>query len=178
MLLLHLVNRLLALLLGLALVAAAVLACVEVVRWALDSGPWLVPWPDWGAWLSDARASDPAVLIASGVAAALGLLLLLFELKRRTPDAFEAEPLLPGVATGVTRRGVESAVTSAARGVSGVSGASSRMRRGRVTVTARSRVRGQGEGLDDRVRQAVEEQVSALALRRKPTARVRMEEAR
>lgn len=177
MLLLHLVNRLLAGLLALALVALAVMTGVEVVRWALDSTPWVVPWRDWGTTLAALRADDTGLLIVSGAAVALGLLLLTFELWRRRPDALATQPLLDGVPTVVTRSGVVSAATTAARGISGVTGASAGVRRQRLTVDVRTRSRGETGPLADQVRVAVEQSLSDLEVVRRPRVTVTAREA-
>jgi hypothetical protein len=175
---LHLVNRLLAALLSLAVVAATVLLVTEVVRWALDHPPWLVPWDRWGDALLGARAGDAAVLAVSAAAALLGLLLLLFELTPRRPKAVGAEPLADGVVTVVTRSGLANAAETAARSVSGVRSASADVRRRSVVVEAGSRGRGVARELEGPVRDAVERDLAALRLDRTPKVRVRIEEDR
>jgi hypothetical protein len=173
---LHLVNRLLAALLSTAVVAAVVLLVTEVVRWALDEPPWLVPWGSWGEALTGARAGDAAVLAVSGAVVLLGLLLLLFELKPRRPDDLPAAPLAPGVDTVVTRSGLRNAAETAARSVAGVRSASADVRRRRVVVQATSRGRGVAGGLEDAVRSAVERDLAELELAHTPSVRVRIEE--
>jgi hypothetical protein len=173
---LHLVNRLLAALLSTAVVAAVVLLVTEVVRWALDEPPWLVPWGGWGEALTGARAGDGAVLAVSGAAVLLGVLLLVFELKPRRPSDLQAQPLLDGVDTVVTRTGLRNAAETAARSVSGVRSASADVRRRRVVVQATSRGRGVSGGLEDAVRAAVERDLAELELAHTPTVCVRIEE--
>lgn len=176
MLLLHLVNRLLAALVSLAVVALAAVVAVEVVRWFIGEPSWLVPWRSWTSDLTAVRADDPAFLGTAAVLAVLGLLLLVFELKPRRPDSLRATPLLPEVHTVVTRKGVASTVETAARSVSGVASASGSVRRSRVDVTARTRARGEQAGLQDRVREAVERSLSDLELERRPRVRVHVTE--
>ncbi len=176
MIVLHLVNRLLAAVVSLAIVVAAVIVSVEVVRWALDMSSWLVPWRRWGPALEDLRADDQAVLAAAAVAAALGLLLLAFELKRRRPDALPTRPLLEGAPTVTTRAGVGNAATTAARGVSGVSQASAAVRRSTVSLRVRTRARGAAPGLTEEVRSAVEQALADLELARAPRVKVSVEE--
>lgn len=177
MLLLHLVNRLLAGLVALALVALAVVTGVEVVRWALGSEPWVVPWRDWGATLADLRADDTGLLVVSAGALVVGLLLLAFELWRRRPDDLDTQPLLEGVPTVATRSGVASAATSAARGVSGVIGASAGVRRQRLRVEVRTRLRGESGPLSEQVRAAVVQSLSDLEVVRRPRITVAVKEA-
>lgn len=176
MIVLHLVNRLLATVVSLAVVAVAVIHGVEVVRWALDLDPWLAPWPRWGASLSDLRANDPALLVTCGAATAVGLVLLFFELKRRRPDALPTRPLLERVPTVATRAGVGSAATTAARSVSGVTQASASVRRSRVSLRVHTRARGQAAGLTQQVTSAVEQAMADLELTRRPRVKVEVAE--
>lgn len=176
MLLLHLVNRLLAVVVSLALVVAAALTVVEVTRWFIGASSLVIPWRDWTSTLTDLRAQDDALIVASGIAVLLGLLLLLFELKPRRPDALPTEPLLPGVDAVVTRKGLASSATTAARSVSGVVSADSSVRRRTVRVTARTPARGSERELREPVKHAVEQALADLALRRRPKVRVSVAE--
>lgn len=176
MLLLHLVNRVLAALVALALVCLAVIVTVEVARWFVGEPSWLVPWRSWEASLSDLRADDPLLVATAVGVALLGLLLLVFELKPRKPQDLPAAPLLPDVRTVVTRKGLASASETAARSVSGVVAADTSVRRSRVDVTARTRSRGEQRELRDRVRAAVQSTLDDLALERPPSVRVRIAE--
>ncbi len=177
MVVLHLLNRLLAAVVALAVVAAAVVTSLEVVRWALGLDSLLVPWRDWGATLSTITADDSRLLVVSAVAAAAGLLLLVFELKRRRPDSLTTRPLLVGVPTVATRRGVASAATTAARGVSGVTDARAGVRRGTVSVGVSTRARGEGQSLAPQVRTAVQQSLDGLELTPGPRIKVDVKEA-
>jgi hypothetical protein len=173
---LRLLNRLLAVLLSLAVVVAAVLLTIEVVRWALDEPPWLVDWHGWGESLAGLRAGDPEVLVASTLAVLAGLLLLVFELRPRGPKALPTAPLVEGVETVTTRRGVRTAAETAARSVNGVRAASVGVRRRRVDVTARTRLRGPVNEVHDGVQAEVEKSLRALELEKVPSVRVKVEE--
>lgn len=177
MLVLHLLNRLLAALVALVVIAAGVVTVVEVVRWALAMSPWVVPWRDWGQTLSTITADDGRLLVVSGVAAAVGLLLLVFELKRRRPDGLPTSPLLEGVSTVASRRGVASAATTAARSVSGVTDARAGVRRGTVSVDVSTRARGEGKALAPEVRAAVQQSLDDLEIVRRPKVKVDVKEA-
>jgi hypothetical protein len=172
---LHLINRLLAVLLSLAVVVAAVLLASEVVRWALGEPPW-IPWHGWADTLVDLRTGDRSLLVTSAAAAVLGLLLLLFELTPRRPEAMATTPLADGFSTVATRQGLRSAAETAARGVSGVRSASADIRRRRVHVTARTRARGVTRDVKAQVRAAVESTLDELQLERSPKVRVSVEE--
>lgn len=176
MLLLHLVNRLLAVVVSLAVVAAAALTVIEVARWFVGASSLIVPWRDWTSTLTDLRASDDGLVIASAIAVVLGLLLLLFELKPRRPDALPTEPLLPGVDAVVTRKGLASTATTAARSVSGIVSADAAVRRRKVSVTARTPARGTERELREPVKRAVEQALADLELRRRPKVRISVAE--
>jgi hypothetical protein len=178
MLTLHLVNRLLAVLLSLAIVLAAIVLGIEVVRWLLDLDPWLVPWDRWWPTLTDLRVDDQALLAVAAAVAVVGLLLLFFELKPRSPDRHDTAPLVDGVHTVVTRGGLTSAAETAARGVSGVRSASADVGRRTITVTARSRARGVRDELQPQVQDAVRGTIADLELVRPHKVRVRIEEDR
>ncbi len=176
MLALHLINRLLAILLSLAVVAGSVLLIVEVARWALGMTQWVLPYRDWWRAATDLLAGDDRLLTLAAFVAALGLLLLLFELVPRRPTDLATAPLADGVMTVTTRGGVRSAAVSAARSVSGVRSASASVRRRTVGVTAHTRARGVAPGLRRLVREAVEESLTGLELQSRPKVRVSVKE--
>jgi len=173
---LHLINRLLAALVSLAVVAGAVLLIGEVIRWALGMQEWVVPYQDWWRSLDALSAGDDRFLVVAAIVAVLGLLLLLFELVPRRPANLATAPLADGVTTVATRGGVRSAAVSAARSVSGVRSASASVRRRSVGVTVHTRVRDVAPNLRQSVREAVEESLAALELRSRPRVRVSVKE--
>lgn len=177
MLALHLTNRLLAALVSLTVVVGAVLLIGEVIRWALGMQEWVVPYRDWWRSLDELSVGDDRFLVAAAIAAALGLLLLLFELVPRGPTSLATAPLADGVTTVATRGGVRSAAVSAARSVSGVRSASASVRRRSVGVTVHTRVRDVAPNLRQSVREAVEESLTALELRSRPRVRVLVKES-
>ena len=173
---LHLINRLLAALVSLTVVAGAVLLVGEVIRWALGMKEWVVPYRDWWRSLTDLSVGDDRFLVVAAIVAVLGLLLLLFELVPRRPTTLATAPLADGVTTVATRGGVRSAAVSAARSVSGVRSASASVRRRSVGVTVHTRVRDVAPNLRQSVREAVEESLTALELRSAPRVRVSVKE--
>jgi hypothetical protein len=177
-LVLRLVNRVLAALLSLAVVAAVVVLVVEVVRWSTGAGPWVVPWQRWGDALVDLQAGDRRLMLVATVAALAGLALLWFELAPRGPKTLPVAPLADDVSTVTTRKGLEVAAESAARGVSGVRSASARAGRSRIKVTAGVRARGVASEVEDGVRAAVGRTLDDLQLQRRPGVRVKVEEDR
>lgn len=176
MLVLHLLNRLLAALLSIAVVAATVVLVVEIARWALEAPAWLVPWRDWGTPLAELRVDDPGLRVAAGVALAVGLLLLAFELWPRRPVRYPAEPLGPGSEAAVTASGLRSTVVTAAREVAGVRSASVRARRRSVSVKVHTRARDRAPETRQTVRDGAVAALADLRLRRPPSVRVSVRE--
>lgn len=177
MLTLRLVNRLLAALLSLALVAATVVLVAELVQWARGEPSLLAPWREWGASLADLRVGDGRLLAVAAAVAALGLLLL-FELVPRRPTSRPIEPLGPGVRTVVTGPGLRSAAVSAARDVAGIRAASASVGRRKITVQARTRARDRAPELTREVRDSVEQALASLRLERRLRVRVDVKEER
>jgi len=173
---LHLINRLAAALVSLTVVAGAALLVGEVIRWALGMQEWVVPYQDWWRSLNDLSVGEDRFLVVAAIVAALGLLLLLFELVPRRPTDLATAPLADGVTTVATRGGVRSAAVSAARSVSGVRSASASVRRRSVGVIVHTRVRDVAPNLRQSVREAVEESLTALELRSRPRVRVSVKE--
>lgn len=173
---LHLINRLLAALVSLTVLAGAVLLVGEVIRWALGMQEWVVPYQDWWRSLTDLSVGDDRFLLVAAIVAVLGLLLLLFELVPRRPTDLATASLAEGVTTVATRGGVRSAAVSAARSVSGVRSASASVRRRSVGVTVHTRVRDVAPNLRQSVREAVEKSLTALELRSRPRVRVSVKE--
>ena len=158
-------NRLLAGVVALGLVAAGLLTAVEVVAGGVRGRPLAVPWDDWyngarrHAWSSrEARTVLLALL-------ALGLALVVLQLLRRGPQS------VPRSATGaasttnveVNTRSLERALARRVTAVDGVERAAVAVSRPRASVTVRT-ARRDPRGLEASVRQAVEERVRSLGL--------------
>jgi hypothetical protein len=73
------VNRLLSLLLGLALVCGGLLVAAEAMATALGAGPFGIPVNHWAALLEHRRLQDAWAVVGFGVATAVGAVLLLVE---------------------------------------------------------------------------------------------------
>ncbi|MDP8958253.1 MAG: hypothetical protein M3N51_03425, partial [Actinomycetota bacterium] len=79
------VNRLLGLILGLALAWAGLLILIEAARAALGESPWLVDVRAWDQALGDLTWNDQVLLLVLAGMVLLGLILLIMELKPRRP---------------------------------------------------------------------------------------------
>lgn len=92
----------LASLLWLALAAVAVMTLAELGLLALDRPGWLLERQAALDAIADASWSDPPIVLAATIVTVLGLLLLVAELRPRTPRVLSA-----GDDVGVVRRGLE-----------------------------------------------------------------------
>lgn len=156
-------DTLLAVVLSLALVAAAVVVPVEVVRALTGSGPWLVDGPAAASTLRGTSWDDGVTRAVLGAVAAVGLLLLGLELRRRRPRELPLAGGADGVRAGTDRRSLQRSLRRAAEQVDGVQTALVRAGRRRVRVTAATRLPDPGD-LRDRVGAAVVQRLDAVGL--------------
>ena len=159
----HVLNRLLATLLALALFLGGLLAVVEIVLAALGRPAWLVPHPEWSSGLGEQTFDSGVVRAVLIGLVVLGLLLLLAALRRGRPGALQLPDRTPGVRVTASRRGVERALATAARRADGVRGARARVGRRTARVQASTAVRSSGE-LQEPVTTVVTERLDELGL--------------
>lgn len=153
-------DRLVAVLLALALTAGGVLLAVEIALAAAGRDPWLVPYDDWydvgrrNSWDS----TGPRLVFAGLIAA--GVLLVLVALVKGSPRSL---PLPDGRSrAGVHRRSVEQSLARFAGRVDGVGNARARVHRKRTDlVVGTSRQTGD---LRPAVEQAAAEHLDRLGL--------------
>lgn len=162
-------NRVLAAVLGLALLVGGLVVAVEIVIAGFDRQPWVLPHDDW---YRSARQrtwdSAPPRWIFIGLIAA-GLALLLLQLARRRPAAL---PLTPGaVPADVGRRSLERSLAREAARVDGISAAKTKIGKDKAHVVASSNRR-QTDELEPAVTHAVDRRLAALGVARPPAVRV------
>lgn len=139
-------DRLAAVLLGVILLAVGVLVPIEVVHTLLGTkGHLLVPYESIARFGTRQAWSDTPVLAICAAIAAVGLLIVLFEVRRRRPALLTVQPLTDGVSSGMSRRSLRHAVTGQAQEVDGVTSAQARVRRRKVAVTAGTALREPGD---------------------------------
>ncbi len=170
------VERFLSLLLALAVIAGAILLALEV-GWAVaGKQPLLVPWP--GAYTSgttNSWDSTPARILAV-VLIAVGLLLLLAELKPRRASRLAMVGSDPTIDAAITRRSLRSSLLNGAKQVDGVSGAKVTVSTRKATVKAVSRL-GSPEtarGLTGELETTLQGRLDALQLAKPPRLRARV----
>lgn len=158
------VNRLLALVVGLVLLAGGLLAAVNGVLAAADRRPWPVDVARWYGPLTRTRLSAPVVLGVSVGIGVVGLVVLIAELRPWAPTRLSLRHAHASdtVAWWVHRRSVERQVSAAVDTVAGVSETRSRLRgrgaRWRLVVRPRGRADARPE-----VREAVQAELDRIA---------------
>jgi hypothetical protein len=145
------VNRLASLLLAFVLLGGGLLIAAETVAVVLDLPPLLIDRNGWYRGLSGTSLGDPIPRAIAIFVTALGLLILVAQLRRWAPDRLAIQR---GDGWHLQRRSVEQRLASTADEVPGVRSATARIRR--RGGTWRPRVRAVG---DPAVRPAVERAV-------------------
>jgi hypothetical protein len=158
------VDRVLALVLGLVGLAGGVLVAAEVVQALLGRpGHLLIPYEGTATWLREHPWSSGAVLTIGGVLVALGLLLLVLELKPRRKTLLVVATEDADVVTAVSRTGVGRALEQSVAGLSGVDGTRSSVGRRTAKLTVRTALRETGD-LESRVREQAGGALQSLGL--------------
>ncbi|GAA2331889.1 DUF6286 domain-containing protein [Dactylosporangium salmoneum] len=172
----RLVNRLLALIVSLALVAGAVVVVVDVVAVLTGNRPIAVDWLAAYRWAGHVTWASREVRLICLLLAVVGLVLLGMELKLRRPARLTIDSDNPATDAAYTRRGVGQAVRDAVTDVAGVDDAAVTLRRRRLRVRAKAVARepAPAAALRDSVTQAARSRLDALELRRSPKLTVRI----
>ena len=153
------VNRLASLLLAIVLLGGGLLLAAEAAAVALDRPSLLIDRTGWFNTLTGTTVGDPVVLAIAIAVGVLGLLILLAQLRRWTPDRV-AMSLADG--WHLHRRSVEHRLADAADRVPGVTDAKVRVRR--RGNSWRSRVRAVGDpSARPRVESAIRQELARLA---------------
>ncbi len=164
------VERFLSLLLALAVVVGSVLLALEVGWTVAGEAPLLIDWRSaYASGGHNAWDSTPARLIAV-VAVAVGLLLLLAELKPRRAARLTMTSTDPTINAAITRRSVRATLLDGARHIDGISGATATVGKRKVTVKAVSRLGSTDtvEGLTGELEDTLRSRLDALQLARSP----------
>ncbi len=172
----RIVNRPLAFLLALALLAASVILVVEVIAHAVDAKHVIVDWPSWQRWAERTHWNRAVVKVWSIILIVVGALLLASQLKPRRATRVPVRSEDSATDAALTRKGVAVALTSAAIDVDGITGATADVSPRRITVTARSAATGNAatQPLTDPVTGAVQRRLDGLELQHAPRLSVRV----
>ncbi len=129
-------NRVLALVLGLALAIAAVIAIVEVALLQADRQAWIVPRASWHDHLRALRWDDASLVITSAVLLVVGLILALLQLVPRLPRRLPIRTDQDTREVSVSRRALEGHLTRVAERERDVVTPKVRIRKRNVAVRA------------------------------------------
>jgi hypothetical protein len=162
------VNRLLVLIAGLAVIALAIVVIVEVIAKLAGADPVLVSWPSAYAWAQRTTWSDPMALGISVLLAAVGLVLVIGELWRSRVKRLPVDSSDHATDAAITRRGLARDVTAAVDEFDGVNPQHVKVRRRRITVRAAAKPAAEPDTLDDAVTASVRDRLDRLHLRRPP----------
>ena len=168
-------NRPLAFILAVALIAGSVIVIAEVIGFAVHKSPLLVPWTTWYQWAHKTQWDAGVVRVWSAVLIVIGAVILAVELK---PPRVTRLPLRSGhdaTDAAVTRHGLAQMLRAAATGVDGISSATVKVRRRRARITAAWPPRPTAAAaLTEPVTQTLHARLDALDLRHPPRLKVRV----
>jgi hypothetical protein len=176
----RLANRVLAALLSLAVACAGVILIVEVIAARTGRSPAIINWHPAYSWAARTTWISGSIRVTAAILIALGVLLLLAELKPARVSRLAAEPAKGSAAsidTAYTRRGVAAAVRSAVTDVDGVADASVKVNRRKVMIaaTAAATDKGAARTLRQPVTAAAGQGLAALRLGRPPALHVHVD---
>lgn len=134
-------DRILALLLGLAGLTFGVLVIIEVVAAALGRPAVILPYSTVASWLRERPWSAGFVILIAAVLLAVGLLLLIAELKPRRRKHLVLESRDPQVTTTLPTRSVARVLEDAALHTAGIHQAHATVRRRRARLRLHVAVR-------------------------------------
>ena len=167
-------DRVAATVLAAALLAFGALVAAEVVYTALGfGGHLLIPWEGLARFGRRNAWDSTPIRVTSAVVAAVGLVLLGIEARRRHPGLFTLVTGDDLVTAATERRGLRRALSERAGQVGGVSSARTRLRRRTATVTAVTELRDPDE-LRGRLADELTDWIDGLGLTHPPRLAVRV----
>ncbi len=172
----RLLNRPLAFILAAALAAASVILIVEVIEFAVHSGPAVVHWTTWYHWAHTTKWNAQVIRVWSAILILIGVLILALELKPPRITRLRLRSDDQATDAALTRSGLAGTLRAAATDIDGISGADVTVRRRRARVAAKSAARGRAvaDSLRQPVTQAVGDRLTSLDLQHPPRLKVRV----
>lgn len=169
-------NRMLALLLSLAVIAVSVVLIVEVVAQRVGVAPVVVDWHATYRWAQRTTWSAGVVRLTCVLVAVMGLVLLVAQLKPRRAGRLPLHSDQPATDLAITRRSLTSTIRGAVADVDGVTDTRVVVRRRRIRVRAHARAPHTAGGAPtwEAVTQAAQRRLDALQLRHTPKLAVRI----
>lgn len=167
-------NRLLGLALGLALLGAGLLAAVETVLAFLQRPPWLVRYDEWTPALAELTWDDRTLIVIAASTVLAGILLLLLQLWPGRPSALPIVEQRPNRLAALDGRGLQELLRRSAVEDGDVLDADVRVRRRAARVSGRVAQDAQPRAVQSRTRERVQARVNELGLQRPLKVKARM----
>jgi hypothetical protein len=170
-------NRLLALLLGLALMAAGALLVVETVAAAVGARVLPIDRGALDSRLADLRWTDFPVDVTLGVLLGLGALFLLLQLIPRAPQSLPLAPV-NGRPAEIERRSLASVLASRVGDDPQVLRAKAKVKRRSASISARAQPGADTRAVRDRLAETVDDTLQPIQLARRLRPRVSVQRSR
>lgn len=172
----RILNRFLAFILALALLAASVIVIVEVISYAINRESLIVDWMSWQRWAERTHFNSTQIKVVSIILIVVGLVLLLAELRPRRVTRVSLQSDDTATDAAITTKGIAVVAKAATVDVDGVSDAAASASPRRVTVTATSaeRDKAAAQALTAPVTTAVQTRLDSLRMQRRPRLSVRV----
>jgi len=170
---LRVLNRLLAVILGLGLFALGIVVPLEILKAAFHRKREWLPYDHWtrllrhNIWTAGGLRAIFALLVL------LGLVLLYLQLRPRKPGLIPLETTTEGVDVGTTRRSLQSAIKSAATDVDGVDSASVHVGKRQAMVVAYTPLI-DASALEPQISERAHDRLGQLRLERPPRVVVKV----
>lgn len=174
----ELTNRSLGLLVGLALLAAGLLAVIEMILAVTGQPGWVI---DRGAWAQTAgqlQWGDRTLVIVALIAGVVGLVLALLQLWPLRPRLVPLASEEPDRRNAIDGRGLQELLRRAAVEDEDVLGADVAVRRRRAKVKVHAPPDADAKAVRARVGERLASRIDALGLRRRLSPRVKVERTR
>jgi hypothetical protein len=166
----RILNRFLAFILALAVLAVCVVVIVEVIAYAINGESLIVDWMSWQQWAERTHFDSTVIKVLSITFIVVGLILLLAELKPRRITRVSLQSDDAATDAAITTKGIAVVVKTATTDVDGISDASASAspRRVTVTATAAERDKAHAQALAAPVTAAVKTRLDSLRMQRHP----------
>ena len=172
----RILNRFLSFILALALLAASVIVIVEVISYAINRESLIVDWMSWQRWAERTQFNNTQIKVVSIILIAVGLVLLLAELKPRRVTRVNLQSGDTATDAAIATKGIAVVAKAATVDVDGISEAAVSASPRRITVTATSaeRDKAAAQALTALVTTAVQTRLDSLRMQRCPRLSVRV----
>lgn len=171
-------NRLLGMLLGLALLGVGLLAVVETVLAFLGRPAWLVPYDQWASALAELTWGHRTLMVIAVLLVLVGLLLIVLQLWPARPTALRMIEQRPNRLAALDGRGLQELLRRSAVEDEDVLSADVRVSRRAARVSGRVPQDASVRAVQSRTRERVQERLDDLQLERSLRVAVRMERSK